>query len=75
MQVEISSSVSASSMTSTAEDAGHSRKPANTDKVRYGLPCANCRIYYQAEIDVCPVCGCGDRVSPVAVLVRSPSLL
>ena len=32
--------------------------------VRYGLPCANCRIYYPAELTACPVCSCGERVSP-----------
>jgi len=30
--------------------------------VSYGLPCANCRAYYFAHLDVCPICGCGERI-------------
>ena len=30
----------------------------------YGLPCANCRLYYPANLDVCPACNCKERVSP-----------
>jgi hypothetical protein len=29
----------------------------------YGLPCANCRLYYPANVDVCPACNCKERVS------------
>jgi hypothetical protein len=28
--------------------------------VRYGLPCAN--LHYSAELDVCPICRCVERV-------------
>ena len=31
-------------------------------KVLYGLPCAQCRIYYPADLASCPVCKCRDRV-------------
>ena len=31
--------------------------------VRYGLPCANCKAYYSAELDVCPICSYAERVS------------
>ena len=31
----------------------------------YGLPCANCRLYYPADLDVCPTCHHRGRVSPV----------
>ncbi len=30
----------------------------------YGLPCVQCRLYYPAGFDACPVCNCRDRVSP-----------
>jgi hypothetical protein len=47
--------------------------------VGYGLPCSNCRAYYPADIDVCPVCKSRERVSaravpplPVAPLVATP---
>jgi len=35
-------------------------------RIRYGLPCANCRGYYAANLDSCPVCNCTRRVSPFA---------
>lgn len=37
----------------------------------YGMPCANCKTYYAADLKVCPVCKGGERVSPTAVPVRS----
>lgn len=30
----------------------------------YGLPCANCRLYYPADLDSCPACNSRERVSP-----------
>lgn len=35
--------------------------------VGYGLPCSNCRAYYPADLDVCPLCKSPERVSPGAV--------
>jgi hypothetical protein len=32
----------------------------------FGLPCLNCRIYYGADLDACPLCQCRERVSPFA---------
>jgi hypothetical protein len=32
----------------------------------YGLPCANCGTYYDADQSVCPVCKSDQRVSPTA---------
>jgi hypothetical protein len=29
----------------------------------YGLPCADCRLYYPADLDACPACNCKERVS------------
>ena len=34
----------------------------------YGLPCANCKTYYAADMSVCPVCKSPQRVSPVKPL-------
>jgi hypothetical protein len=39
--------------------------------VRYGLPCANCALYYSAELTACPICNCKERVSPIAKLAPS----
>ncbi|MGA7400523.1 MAG: hypothetical protein WCC99_17250 [Candidatus Sulfotelmatobacter sp.] len=33
----------------------------------YGLPCAKCRLYYPANLDVCPTCNAKERVSPNVV--------
>jgi hypothetical protein len=30
----------------------------------YGMPCANCRLYYPANLDTCPACNSQERVSP-----------
>ncbi len=31
----------------------------------YGLPCAQCRLYYPADLDTCPTCHSAQRVAPV----------
>lgn len=36
------------------------RKPSG-----YGLPCSKCRLYYSADLDICPACHHNERVSPV----------
>jgi hypothetical protein len=36
----------------------------------FGLPCANCRLYYPASLDTCPACNSKERVSPV--VTRAP---
>src|ERR1700691_443554 len=33
----------------------------------FGMPCSNCRLYYPANLDVCPACNCKTRVSPTVV--------
>lgn len=33
----------------------------------YGMPCANCRLYYPANLDTCPACNSQERVSPSVV--------
>ena len=33
----------------------------------YGLPCAKCRLYYPANLDICPTCNSQERVSPSVV--------
>jgi hypothetical protein len=35
----------------------------------YGLPCAKCRLYYPANLDICPTCKNTERVSPNVVPV------
>jgi len=33
----------------------------------FGLPCANCRLYYPANLDACPACNSRERVSATVV--------
>jgi hypothetical protein len=40
----------------------------------YGLPCANCKTYYAADVKACPVCKTAERVSPSAAAVRASVL-
>jgi hypothetical protein len=51
--------------TGTANPSVHSRA------TRYGLPCANCKLYYSAELIACPNCKCKERVSPTVTMARS----
>lgn len=46
------------------EPAQSERPGAKTSqRVGYGLPCAQCGTYYAADVTVCPVCQSGERVS------------
>lgn len=38
-----------------------------TRAIGYGMPCANCRAYYPADMVACPICHAKERVSPTAV--------
>jgi hypothetical protein len=67
------SQIKASAITVSAE--GRGRRQPGPGPLRYGLPCANCRLYYAAELTLCPICNCGDRISPVTVLVRTAAML
>jgi len=42
--------------------------------VGYGMPCSNCRIYYPANLDTCPVCMSADRVTPDSARNTTPPL-
>jgi hypothetical protein len=45
--------------------------PITPKLVGYGMPCANCKTYYAADLKACPVCKAGERVSPTAVPARA----
>ena len=38
--------------------------------VLLGLPCAHCKAYFAADLEVCPLCGCKDRVPSATTLFR-----
>ena len=41
-----------------------------SQRTLYGLPCANCRCYYESNLAACPVCRCGERIPPKSELTR-----
>jgi hypothetical protein len=49
------------------DPAGGVHKPAG-----YGLPCANCRTYYPADLNTCPVCESSERVAVTAPPAPAP---
>jgi hypothetical protein len=53
----------------TAAAPARERHPLETGTVPhqtgYGLPCAKCKTYYTADLEVCPVCKSPQRVSPL----------
>jgi hypothetical protein len=66
--------------TALGQDAGVRRMdpasaPGITDPERkpagYGLPCSKCRLYYPADLDICPTCHHHERISPVVPRVPS----
>ena len=73
------SEITNSGITSPKDGAASQAVGAHTQPgpgpIRYGLPCANCRLYYAAELAVCPICGGRDRTSPVNGFVRPTSTL
>jgi|SRR5271166_782075 len=60
--IEVRTEVRSDLRNAVRRDAGMSRKSAG-----FGLPCANCRLYYPADLDTCPACNSKERVSPTAV--------
>lgn len=41
--------------------------------VLYGLPCANCRVYFDSQCTQCPVCHWSERVPPAPATIRRPA--
>jgi hypothetical protein len=71
----ISSTGASTATISTVSQDIRARRQPGPGVIRYGLPCANCRLYYAAELTACPICSCGDRISPLTDLVRSAAML
>jgi len=57
-------SPSAAHGSASGSQAESPRKPSG-----YGLPCSKCRLYYSADLDICPTCQHNERVSPVVPTV------
>jgi hypothetical protein len=58
-----------------ASQAGHGRRQPGREPIRYGLPCANCRLYYAADLPACPICHCSERVSPLCAFVPPAAVM
>ncbi len=63
--------------TTPSTEARHS-EPTSTERVGrrvgYGLPCANCKTYYAADLTACPYCGCPDRIASSVAPVPATEL-
>ena len=44
-------------------------------RIGYGLPCAQCKTYYAADLVACPICKSAQRVSPIEALEPDPAIL
>src|SRR5437868_9542523 len=40
----------------------HAQALKQNRPARFGLPCANCKAYYSADLPACPICKCAERV-------------
>ena len=47
-------------------------RPAAPSRVGVGLPCANFRVYYPADMKACPICKSTERISPAAMAATFP---
>ncbi len=62
MPIELTNSVESARGERREKNGMH--KTARVMPLRYGLPCVSCRLYYEADVNTCPICGCNERVSP-----------
>ena len=65
--------IASSPLSKASRESRARRQPGGA--TRYGLPCANCRLYYAAELTACPICHCGDRISPATIFVSPAARL
>lgn len=57
--------------TSTARQFSEPRPSASVHS-GIGLPCANCRLYYPADMNACPICKSTERVPAAAMATSVP---
>ena len=65
------SAVNAGNTSPTNSQTPKQAPAASPKPVGYGLPCANCRTYYAADLHVCPICKTAERMSPLPAPVRA----
>jgi len=56
-----------SNVRSDMRNAVRNESEARHKSSGYGMPCANCRLYYPANADSCPACNSRERISPNVV--------
>ena len=57
-----------------AEPVNVERGERVSRRAGYGLPCANCKTYYAADLPACPYCGCPERLASNAAPVPATEL-
>jgi hypothetical protein len=75
MNQEITNPAITGSTPNPETQRNYSRRQPGPGPLRYGLPCANCRIYYEAEFAACPICGCGERMSAATEFAHIAAML
>ena len=59
-------------VTAPADRSGVFREtPLTPTHTGYGLPCAHCKTYYDAQLPACPLCKSPQRVAPAAPLTHA----
>ena len=53
------------------EDAGQAGELRH--KILYGLPCKNCRSYYESRLSLCPICQCSENMAPESDVKAIPA--
>ena len=53
----------------------HARALQQHRPARFGLPCANCKAYYDCELHACPICKCAERVPAEEAEAKSTNRL
>jgi hypothetical protein len=62
-----------STRTSQPQSVGDHQPVPEPKRVGYGLPCARCKAYYAADLNICPYCQCAERVTPATQEIMRPS--
>ena len=55
--------------------AGNGTAAPSPRRSAFGLPCAKCNMYYEADLPACPICKCPQRVSATSAAVTVAPVL
>jgi hypothetical protein len=61
--------------TSGSKIGAHAQELKQHRQARFGLPCANCKAYYDSELPACPICNWAERVPVGEAEAKSANIL